>query len=575
MPAVESDNTVNNTFSRLDKGIADYHFLMKPREVGLVTSISTGIAKVSGLPGVGFEELLEFPNGIFGIAYNIDADEIGVILLDKDTLLKAGDEVERTGRVMDIPVGNALIGRVIDPLGQPIDDKGPISGKERLPIERPAHAIMDRSPVTVPLQTGIKVIDALIPIGRGQRELIVGDRQTGKTAIAIDAILNQKNKNVLCVYCAIGQRASAVAKVIANLKEKGAMEYTVVVVAEGNNSPGLKYIAPYAATSIAEYFMEQGRDVLIIYDDLTHHARSYRELSLLLRRPPGREAFPGDIFYIHSRLLERSTHLSDALKGGSLTALPIIETEAQNISAYIPTNLISITDGQIYLSPKLFELGILPAVDVGKSVSRVGDKAQLPAYRSIANLKLEYAQFEELETFARFGTRLDENTKKTIEHGKRIRECLKQPELQQMPVSEQIVILLALKNGLLDMIPLEKIKDAQDALLKNFSNFPDEIIKRLSSNAKLSDDDSKAILKVATTILIPFQDKPKTDQDKGEPKPDQEMDKPKTDQYKDEPKPDQDQEKDKPKTDQDKDKSKPDQDKEKPKPDQDQNGNKL
>ncbi|WP_301921399.1 alternate F1F0 ATPase, F1 subunit alpha [Ferruginibacter sp.] len=575
MPAVESDNTVNNTFSRLDKGIADYHFLMKPREVGLVTSISTGIAKVSGLPGAGFEELLEFPNGIFGIAYNIDADEIGVILLDKDTLLKAGDEVERTGRVMDIPVGNALIGRVIDPLGQPIDDKGPISGKERLPIERPAHAIMDRSPVTVPLQTGIKVIDALIPIGRGQRELIVGDRQTGKTAIAIDAILNQKNKNVLCVYCAIGQRASAVAKVIANLKEKGAMEYTVVVVAEGNNSPGLKYIAPYAATSIAEYFMEQGRDVLIIYDDLTHHARSYRELSLLLRRPPGREAFPGDIFYIHSRLLERSTHLSDALKGGSLTALPIIETEAQNISAYIPTNLISITDGQIYLSPKLFELGILPAVDVGKSVSRVGDKAQLPAYRSIANLKLEYAQFEELETFARFGTRLDENTKKTIEHGKRIRECLKQPELQQMPVSEQIVILLALKNGLLDMIPLEKIKDAQDALLKNFSNFPDEIIKRLSSNAKLSDDDSKAILKVATTILIPFQDKPKTDQDKGEPKPDQEMDKPKTDQYKDEPKPDQDQEKDKPKTDQDKDKSKPDQDKEKPKPDQDQNGNKL
>ena len=584
MPAVESDNTVNNTFSRLDKGIADYHFSMKPREVGLVTSISTGIAKVSGLPGAGFEELLEFPNGIFGIAYNIDADEIGVILLGKDTLLKAGDEVERTGRVMDIPVGNALIGRVIDPLGQPIDDKGPISGKERLPIERPAHAIMDRSPVTVPLQTGIKVIDALIPIGRGQRELIVGDRQTGKTAIAIDAILNQKDKNVLCVYCAIGQRASAVAKVIANLKEKGAMEYTVVVVAEGNNSPGLEYIAPYAATSIAEYFMEQGRDVLIIYDDLTHHARSYRELSLLLRRPPGREAFPGDIFYIHSRLLERSTHLSDALKGGSLTALPIIETEAQNISAYIPTNLISITDGQIYLSPKLFELGILPAVDVGKSVSRVGDKAQLPAYRSIANLKLEYAQFEELETFARFGTRLDENTKKTIEHGKRIRECLKQPELQQMPVSEQIVILLALKNGLLDMIPLEKIKDAQDALLKNFSNFPDEIIKRLSSNAKLSDDDSKAILKIATTLLIPFQDKPKTDQDKdkpktdqdkGEPKPDQDKDKPKTDQNKDKPKPDQDKEKPKSDQDKDKDKEKPDQNKDKPKPDQDQNGNKL
>jgi F-type H+-transporting ATPase subunit alpha len=318
----------------------------------------------------------------------------------------------------------------------------------------------------------------------------------------------------LCIYCAIGQRASAVAKVIANLKEKGAMDYTVVVVAEGNNSPGLEYIAPYAATSIAEYFMEQGRDVLIVYDDLTHHARSYRELSLLLRRPPGREAYPGDIFYIHSRLLERSTHLSDRLKGGSLTALPIIETEAQNISAYIPTNLISITDGQIYLSPKLFELGILPAIDVGKSVSRVGDKAQLPVYRSIANLKLEYAQFEELETFARFGTRLDENTKKTIEHGKRIRECLKQSELQHMPVSEQIVILLALINGLLDTIPLEKMKDAEGALLKKMEVFPDEIIKRLFSNAKLSEEDSEVILKIAATILIPFQDKAKTDQDK-------------------------------------------------------------
>ncbi|MEP7109777.1 MAG: alternate F1F0 ATPase, F1 subunit alpha [Ferruginibacter sp.] len=532
MPAVDSDNTLNNLFSQLNKGIADYHFPIKPREVGLVTSVSTGIAKVSGLPGAGFEELLEFPNGIFGIAYNIDEDEIGVILLGKDSLLKAGDEVERTGRVMDIPVGNSLIGRVVDPLGQPIDDKGPITHKERLPIERPAHAIMDRSPVKVPLQTGIKVIDALIPIGRGQRELIVGDRQTGKTAIAIDAILNQKDKNVLCVYCAIGQRASAVAKVIANLGQKGALEYTVVVVAEGNNSPGLEYIAPYAATSIAEYFMEQGRDVLIVYDDLTHHARSYRELSLLLRRPPGREAFPGDIFYIHSRLLERSTHLSDALKGGSITALPIIETEAQNISAYIPTNLISITDGQVYLSPKLFELGILPAVDVGKSVSRVGDKAQLPAYRSIANLKLEYAQFEELETFARFGTRLDESTRKTIEHGKRIRECLKQPELQQMPVSEQIVILLALKNGLLDTILLQKIQDAQDALVENFKDFPDEIIKRLFSGAILNDEDSKDILKIAGTILAPFQDKPKPDQNQDKTRSDEDEDKPKAGQNK-------------------------------------------
>jgi F-type H+/Na+-transporting ATPase subunit alpha len=345
MQSSDSNNNINNTFGQLEKSIKDYSFPFAPREVGYVTGVSTGIVKVSGLPGAGFEELLKFPGNLFGIAYNIDEHEIGVILLGDDAMLNAGDEVERTGRVTDIPVGDALIGRVIDPLGDPIDQKGAIAYAQRLPIERPAPAIMDRSAVDVPLQTGIKVIDALIPIGRGQRELILGDRQTGKTAIAIDTILNQKDKNVLCIYCAIGQRASAVAKVIANLKEKGAMDYTTVVVAEGNNSPGLKYIAPYAATSIAEYFMQQGRDVLIVYDDLTNHARAYRELSLLLRRPPGREAFPGDIFYIHSRLLERATHLSAELKGGSLTALPIIETEAQDISAYIPTNLISITDG--------------------------------------------------------------------------------------------------------------------------------------------------------------------------------------------------------------------------------------
>jgi F-type H+-transporting ATPase subunit alpha len=581
MTDTEKNTGTTSTTQTSGDAIENYVFPFAPREIGIVTSVSTGIVKVSGLPNVGFEELLQFPNGLFGIAYNIDEVEIGVILLGKDSLLAAGDEVERTGRVMDIPVGNTLIGRVVDPLGEPIDNKGPVVSKQRLPIERPAPAIMDRNAVNVPLQAGIKVIDALIPIGRGQRELIVGDRQTGKTAIAIDAILNQKGKNVLCVYCAIGQRAAAVAKVIANLEEKGAMDYTTVLVAEGNNAPGLEYIAPYAATSIAEYFMEQGRDVLIVYDDLTHHARAYREISLLLRRPPGREAFPGDIFYLHSRLLERSTHLSDELKGGSLTALPIIETEAQNISAYIPTNLISITDGQIYLSPKLFELGILPAVDVGKSVSRVGDKAQLPSYSSIANLKLEYAQFEELETFARFGTRLDENTKKTIEHGKRIRECLKQQELQQMPVSEQIIILLALKNGLMDNIPVEKIKDAEDALLKNFNNFPDEIIKRLFSDAKLSDQDSTAILKIAGTILAPLQDKPKPEEDKDKSKPDQAKDKPKPGENKDKAKPEEDkdkaksdQAKDKPKPEEDKDKSKPDQAKDKPKPEEDKDKSK-
>ncbi len=512
MPANQFKKTINTTFDELEKGRNNYKPLFELREVGYVVSVSAGIVKVSGLPNVGFEELLQFPSGLFGIAYNIDEDEIGVILLGEDSLLNAGDEVQRTGRVTDIPVDNSLIGRVINPLGEPMDGKSIVSFKQRLPIERPAHAIMDRKTVSVPLQTGLKVIDALIPIGRGQRELILGDRQTGKTAIAIDAIINQHGKNVLCVYCAIGQRASSLAKVIANLEAKGAMEYTIVVTTEGNNAPGLKYIAPYAATSIAEYFMEQGRDVLIVYDDLTHHARAYRELSLLLRRPPGREAFPGDIFYIHSRLLERATHLSDKLKGGSLTALPIIETEAQNISAYIPTNLISITDGQIYLSPKLFELGILPAVDVGKSVSRVGGKAQLPAYRSITgNLKLDYSQFEELESFSRFGTRMDDATKKIIERGKRIRMCFKQHELQPMSVPEQIMILLALTSGLFDSIPISKMREAEVALQKLDAELPTEILKRLFSDKELSSSDRETILKMAGIILEPFQEKPETE----------------------------------------------------------------
>jgi F-type H+-transporting ATPase subunit alpha len=512
MPSDTLKKFIANTFSQLDKGIAEHVFAFAPREVGYVTSVATGIVKISGLEGAGFEELLKFSEDLYGIAYNLDEDEIGVILLGEDTLLNAGDEVERTERVMDIPVGDHLIGRVIDPMGIAIDGKGVIKTTKRLPIERPAPAIMDRTAVESPLQTGIKVIDALIPIGRGQRELIVGDRQTGKTQIAIDTILNQKGKDVLCVYCAIGQRAAAVAKVIANLQAKGAMDYTVVMVAEGNNAPGLKYIAPYAATSIAEHFMEEGRNVLIVFDDLTHHARAYRELSLLLRRPPGREAFPGDIFYIHSRLLERATHLNDKLKGGSLTALPIIETEAQNISAYIPTNLISITDGQIYLSPKLFEAGILPAVDVGKSVSRVGSNAQLPAYKSIVNLKLQYAQFEELENFSRFGTRLDENTKRVIDHGKRIRSCLKQNELQPLSVSEQIVLLLSLTSGLFDNIAIDKVEEAENAILKSMDKFPDDVLKSLFTDKPLSDEDRDKLLKTAGVILAPFKDTPKPDQ---------------------------------------------------------------
>ena len=503
----------DNAFAKMASARDAFTPQLTLREIGTVTSVSVGIAKVSGLPGVGFEELLRFAGGDFGIAFNVDDDEIGVVLLGKCEHLHAGDEVERTGRVMDVPVGDGLIGRVIDPLGEPLDSLGPLVSTKRLPIERPARPIMDRAPVTEPLQTGLIVVDSLIPIGRGQRELIVGDRQTGKSAIAIDTILNQRGQNVLCVYCAIGQRASAVAKVVANLRDKGAMEYTVVVVTEGNDPPGLAYIAPYAATSIAEHFMESGRDVLVVYDDLTHHARAYRELSLLLRRPPGREAFPGDIFYIHSRLLERATHLRDDLGGGSLTALPIIETEAQNISAYIPTNLISITDGQIYLSPTLFELGVLPAIDVGKSVSRVGGKAQLAAYRSVAgDLKLTYAQFTELESFAKFGTRLDEHTRKIIAHGQRIRAVLKQPELDPASVPQQIVVLIALTSGLLDSVPLEKIREAVQSLRKTAADIPDAIQTRFDTGDKLSDEDRTAILAFARQAVIPFQTQPALDQ---------------------------------------------------------------
>jgi F-type H+-transporting ATPase subunit alpha len=462
---------VEHAFETLRTGRNAYNPVLRSREIGRVKSVTTGIAKVTGLPAVGFEELVKFPNGLFGIAFDLSSDEVSVVLLGNYWQLQAGDEAERTGRVMDVPVGDELIGRVINPLGEAMDDKGPLNCAERLPIERPAAAIMDRMPVTEPLQSGIKVVDAMVPIGRGQRELILGDRQTGKTTIAIDAIINQRDQNVQCIYCAIGQRASAVAKVVADLEAHGAMAYTTVVVTEGNDPPGMTYIAPYAATSIAEYFMYQGKDVLIVYDDLTNHARAYREISLLLRRPPGREAFPGDIFYIHSRLLERATHLSEALGGGSLTALPIIETEAQNMAAYIPTNLISITDGQVYLSPKLFELGILPAVDVGRSVSRVGGKAQRKDYRKVASsLKLAYAQFEELENFARFGTRLDESTQVQLEHGKRIRACLKQGEHSPVPINAQIALLKALGEGRFDQVSLTDMYDAEQTLYRELLN---------------------------------------------------------------------------------------------------------
>ncbi len=495
-----------NAFAGIRHERERFELQLTPHEVGRITHVSTGIARVSGLPRVGYEEVLKLSGDVYGLAFNVDEDEIGVVLLGDYSQVRSGDEVERKGHVMDVPVGDELIGRVINPMGRPLDDRGPVVSSTRLPIERPAPSIMNRAPVRAPLQTGIKVVDALIPIGRGQRELILGDRQTGKTAIALDTILNQRDQNVLCVYCAIGQRASSVAKVIATLRKHGAMAHTIVVVTEGNDPPGLAYIAPYAATSIAEYFMEHGRDVLIVYDDLTHHARAYRELSLLLRRPPGREAFPGDIFYIHSRLLERATHLSQELGGGSLTALPIIETEAQNIAAYIPTNLISITDGQIYLSPSLFELGVLPAIDVSRSVSRVGGKAQRAAYRTLAGtLKLAYAQFEELETFARFGAKLDDDTHAIIEHGRRIRACLKQPESVPISVLDQITLLLALRENLLDQVPLDQMQAAEHALQQAALAIPVEVCKRLEDTGPFTIEDRETMIRIARKTLEAFQ----------------------------------------------------------------------
>ena len=447
---------------------------LAPREVGTVTSIATGIAMVSGLPGVSFEEVLKFPGGIYGIAFNVDEDEIGVVLLGDYSHLQAGDEVERTGAVMDVPVGDGLIGRIINPMGRPLDGGGP-RDLRCTPARRTSlgahHGPRACHRAAADRHQGHRCAHSR----RSRPARADSRRPPDRQDRHCDRYHTQPARPEMC--CAsIAPSASAPPawpKSIAALRENGAMEYTVVVVTEGNDPPGLAYIAPYAATSIAEYFMEQGRDVLIVYDDLTHHARAYRELSLLLRRPPGREAFPGDIFYIHSRLLERATHLLDELGGGSLTALPIIETEAQDISAYIPTNLISITDGQIYLSPSLFELGVLPAVDVGKSVSRVGGKAQRAAYRAVAgDLKLAYAQFEELETFARFGARLDENTRKIIEHGRRIRACLKQPEFAPVSVPAQIAVLLALTAKLFDAVPLDTMRDAEHARARSRGGNP-------------------------------------------------------------------------------------------------------
>ncbi|MFW5731816.1 MAG: alternate F1F0 ATPase, F1 subunit alpha [Planctomycetota bacterium] len=468
------------------------------REVGRVVSVGSGVAIVRGLPGVRSEELVHFTGGGLGMALNLDPDRLGIVLLDEAQGIEAGDPVGRTGRVLDFPVGGASIGRVVDAIGRPRDGAGPLRSSQRRAVEQPSPGVLDRAPVTTPLQTGLKVVDALIPIGRGQRELILGDRQTGKTAIAVDAILNQANFDVQCIYCAIGQRHSAVAKVIRRLEQAGAMDYTAVIVAGGDDPAGQRYVAPYAAMTLGEFYMSQGRDVLVVFDDLTNHARSYRELSLLLRRPPGREAFPGDIFYIHSRLLERSTHLRDEHGGGSVTALPIIETEAQNISAYIPTNLISITDGQVYLSPDLFQQGQLPAVDVGRSVSRVGGKAQLPAFRETAgDLRLAYSQFEELERFSRYGTRLEISQRRKLEHGRRVREVLKQPQGEPLSVAEQVAVLFAVKEGAFEELDVDDITAATDRLRETVRREMDDLAGRVSDGEELTDEDRRKLLSAA------------------------------------------------------------------------------
>jgi F-type H+/Na+-transporting ATPase subunit alpha len=499
------ENRLNHTFETINRVVDQHKPRLDIREVGVITSIGNGIVRLTGLPTLRAEELVRFPGDRYGMVFDLNRQVTGVIMLDDSDDLSAGDEVRRTGRVMDVPVGDALIGRVIDAKGIPMDGRGPIHIAQREQIEKPAPAIMDRAPITAPLQTGLKVIDALIPIGRGQRELILGDRQTGKSAIAIDTIINQKNQDVICIYCAIGKRGSAVAKVISELHRHKAMSYTIVMVSTEENPPGLQFIAPYSATTMGEYFMSQGRDVLIIYDDLTRHARAYREISLLLRRPPGREAYPGDIFYIHSRLLERSTHLKENLGGGSLTALPIIETEAQNISAYIPTNLISITDGQVYLSPELFQKGNLPAVDVGKSVSRVGGKTQLPAYRRVAgDLRLSYSQFEELESFSRFGTRMDEETRKTLERGRRVREILKQPQYEPIPAAEQIITLITVNQGLLDDYETESISDAETKVRNAIVERQPDLVDRIQRGEKLTDAHIDQLLKLAEEALKPL-----------------------------------------------------------------------
>ncbi|MDZ7315806.1 MAG: F0F1 ATP synthase subunit alpha [candidate division KSB1 bacterium] len=481
--------------SVLKKKIAAFDLETETEEIGYVLQVGDGIARVYGLDRVMSMELVQFPHDVYGLALNLEEDSVGCILFGADDQIKEGDVVKRTGRVIEVPVGEELLGRIVDPLGRPLDGKGPIAAKAALPVERKAVGVVQRQPVKEPLQTGIKAIDAMVPIGRGQRELIIGDRQTGKTALVIDTFINQRDSDVYCIYVAIGQKASTIMQFAAALEEHGALHKTIIVAAPADSPAAVQYIAPYAGTAMGEYFRDRGMHALIAYDDLSKHAWAYRQLSLLLRRPPGREAYPGDVFYLHSRLLERSAKLSDELGGGSLTALPIIETQAGDFSAYIPTNVISITDGQIYLEPDLFFAGIRPAINAGLSVSRVGGHAQIQAMKKVAgSLRLELAQYRELEAFAKFGSDLDKTTQQQIDRGRRLVELLKQPQFAPMAVEKQVAVIFLGTQGFLDGVPVERVSKVERMFLDYLQGTHPEILEELRSK-KVLDDDLQARLK--------------------------------------------------------------------------------
>ena len=482
--------------------IENYENKIEASETGVVILVGDGIAKASGLDNCMAGELVEFPDGSYGMAQNLEENTVSIVILGSDQGIKEGDTVKRTGKVVSVPVGQGLIGRVVNALGEPIDGKGAITAESYRPIESPAPGIIERQHVSRPLQTGIKAIDSMIPIGRGQRELIIGDRQTGKTTIATDTILNQKGKDVICIYVAIGQKRSTVAQVVENLARGGAMEYTIVVSATASELAPMQYIAPYSGCTMGEFFMHQGKDVLVIYDDLSKHAVAYRAISLLIRRPPGREAYPGDVFYLHSRLLERAAQLSPELGGGSLTALPIIETQAGDVSAYIPTNVISITDGQIFLETELFNSGIMPAVNPGISVSRVGGDAQIKAMKKVAgSLKLLYSQYRELQSFAQFGSDLDADTKERLALGERIVAVLKQKNNSPKEVAQQVCIIYAVTHGYLHSIPVEKVPEFEQRLEEHMANFHVDVLEAIRSTGKL-ESDTEAALKAALDELV-------------------------------------------------------------------------